>query len=317
MPDILVLQESMHGIPSSECAASLREQRPDLDVVLAESPAAEIAHIGETEIAVGGRFRGELLERADQLKLFACSWAGVDHLDLDRMAERDIAVTNASGVHGPNIAEHVLGWFLMITRRLGEGIRRQERHEWRHFQSIGEFDGSRVCIVGLGAIGTAIVDRLAGFDVETVGVRYSPEKGGPTDEVYGFDEITEALAGVEYLAIAAPLTEETDGLIGTKEFDTLPNNAVVVNIGRGPIIDTDALLHAAQRNQIHAAGLDVTDPEPLPPDHPLWNLGNIYITPHTAGHTPYYWDRVANTLLRNIDQIDETGSYNDLENQVV
>ena len=316
MPTILILQESMHGISSETCLETVRELAPEYDVEHAGTPSEERALISEAEIVVGGRFREELLEQADQLKLFACCWAGVDHLNLDAMADRGITVTNAAGVHGPNISEHVLGWFLMLTRRLDEGIRRQDRNEWRHFQAFGEFEGSRVCIVGLGAIGQAIVDRLAGFNVETMGVRYSPEKGGPTDEVYGFDDLPDALAGVEYVAIAAPLTDATRGLFSRPEFETLPPNAILANVGRGPIVDTDDLVWALRSNRLHAACLDVTDPEPLPADHPLWDLGNAYITPHNAGHTPYYWDRVAEILARNLERVAETGAYNDLENQV-
>ncbi|MCU4742201.1 D-2-hydroxyacid dehydrogenase [Halobacteria archaeon AArc-m2/3/4] len=318
MPDIVVLNGSAHGIPSSECADALRDHLSDDDrtVGLAESPAAEPDLVRDADVIVGGDLRPEVLEAAEELQLFACSSAGVGHLDLEAFEERGIAVTNASGVHGPNIAEHVLGWILLITRRLDEGIRRQNRREWNHFQAFGELQGSRVCVVGLGAIGQAIVDRLEGFGVETVGVRYTPEKGGPTDEVYGFDEMSETLVGVDYLVVACPLTDETRGLIGADELATLPPDAVVVNVGRGPIVDTDALLSALRGNKLHAAALDVTDPEPLPEEHPLWNLENVYITPHNSGHTPHYWERVADILVRNLERVDERGSFDDLENQV-
>ncbi|WP_207589046.1 NAD(P)-dependent oxidoreductase [Halomontanus rarus] len=318
MVNIVVLNGSAHGIPSSECADALRDRLADREhtVTLADSPAAEPDLVRDADVVVGGDLRPEVLEAAEELQLFACSSAGVGHLDLEEFRDRGIAVTNASGVHGPNIAEHVLGWILLITRRLDEGIRRQNRREWNHFQAFGELRGSRVCVVGLGSIGQAIVDRLEGFDVETVGVRYSPEKGGPTDEVYGFEEIEAALVGVDYLVIACPLTETTEGLVGEDELATLPSDAVLVNIGRGPIVDTDALLSALRGNKLHAAALDVTDPEPLPEEHPLWNLSNVYITPHNSGHTPHYWERVADILVRNLEAVDETEEYEGLENQV-
>ncbi|WP_276253557.1 D-2-hydroxyacid dehydrogenase [Halomontanus rarus] len=318
MVNIVVLNGSAHGIPSSECADALRDRLADREhtVTHADSPAAEPDLVRDADVVVGGDLRPEVLEAAEELQLFACSSAGVGHLDLEEFRDRGIAVTNASGVHGPNIAEHVLGWILLITRRLDEGIRRQNRREWNHFQAFGELRGSRVCVVGLGSIGQAVVDRLEGFDVETVGVRYSPEKGGPTDEVYGFDEIEAALVGVDYLVIACPLTETTEGLVGEDELATLPSDAVLINIGRGPIVDTDALLSALRGNKLHAAALDVTDPEPLPEEHPLWNLSNVYITPHNSGHTPHYWERVADILVRNLEAVDETEEYEGLENQV-
>jgi phosphoglycerate dehydrogenase-like enzyme len=316
MGDILVLNGSAHGIPSSACADALRNRLDDYDVHLARTDSEERELIPDAEIVVGGSLGGELLAAAENLELFACSSAGVGHLDLDEFRDRGIAVTNASGVHGPNIAEHVLGWLLMITRRLDEGLARQERREWRHFQAMGELNDSRVCVVGLGAIGQTVVERLSGFDLETVGVRYTPEKGGPTDEVYGFDELESALVGTDYLVVACPLTETTEGLIGPEELSWLPTDAVLVNVGRGPIVDTNALVGALRGNKIHAAALDVTDPEPLPEEHELWNLGNAYITPHNSGHTPHYWERVAEILVRNLDSVAETGEFDDLENQV-
>ena len=317
MVTILVRNKTMHDLPASKGVALLRERFPEHTVKFAASPTTEKDLLPDADIIVGESFPRELLDEAVSLKLYQTVTAGVGYLDLDAFAERDIAVTNAGGVHGSNMAEHVLGWFLMFSRRLHEGIRRQERNEWRHFGSFRELNGSRVGIIGLGPIGQTIVARLEGFDVETVGVRYTPSKGGPTDEVYGFDELHEALVGTNYLALACPLTETTEQLLSYDEFDTLPHDAIVVNVGRGKVIDTDALLHALQQNIIHGAALDVTDPEPLPPTHPLWSLGNCLITPHTAGHTPFYWERIADIIEVNLERIKSTGSYSDLKNQVI
>jgi phosphoglycerate dehydrogenase-like enzyme len=173
-----------------------------------------------------------------------------------------------------------------------------------------------VTVVGLGAIGQAIVERLAGFGVETLGVRYSPEKGGPTDEVLGFEELHDALARTEYLALACPLTEETRGLIDTAAFETVPSEAVLINVARGPVVETDALVAALRSNAIRGAALDVTDPEPLPRDHPLWTFENALITPHSAGHTPQYYDRLADIVATNLERVAESGEYEGLENQV-
>ena len=317
MSDILVLDGAMHGMPISECAEYLREHISDRDVDVASTPAEQRTKIQDAEVVVGEQIDTSLFEHADHLRLFACPWAGVDHVDLDAMEREGIAVTNATGVHGPNIAEHVLGWFLMVTRRLDEGLRRQDRHEWRHFQARGELAGSRVCIVGLGAIGQTLHKRLSGFDVHTVGVRYSPDKGGPTDEIYGFDETTEALVDADYVALACPLSDTTRGLIGRQEFSAMAADVVLANVARGPVVDTDALMWALRGGRIGAACLDVTDPEPLPTDHPLWDFGNVYITPHNSGHTPYYWKRVADILIENLAHVEKTGSWDGLRNQVV
>lgn len=317
MADILLLDGAMHGMPIRECAEYLQERLPERTVAVGSTPAQQRELIADAKVVVGEQIDPDLLEDADALQLFACSWAGVGHVDLDALDAAGVAVTNATGVHGPNVAEHVLGWFLMVTRRLDEGIRRQERREWRHFQSTGELAGSRVCVVGLGAIGETIVERLRGFDVQSVGVRYTPEKGGPTDEIYGFDGITEAVVDADYVALACPLTDATRGLIGREELAAMSHDVVLANAARGPVVDTDDLLWALHEGRIGAACLDVTDPEPLPPDHPLWTFGNVYITPHNAGHTPYYWERVADILIENLERVAETGAWTDLRNQVL
>ncbi|MDS0297362.1 D-2-hydroxyacid dehydrogenase [Halogeometricum sp. S1BR25-6] len=316
MTKVLVLGDPAHGIPPSEYATALRERLPDATVVHPETSAERLEEAADAEVITGTSLPDDLLAAADDLRLFAAQSAGTDHLPVDRLRERGVAVTNASGVHGPNIAEHVLGWLLILARRLDEGIRRQQRREWRHFQAFGELKGSTVTVVGLGAIGQAIVERLDPFGVDTVGARYTPEKGGPTDEVVGFDELESALVRTDYLVLACPLTDATEKLIDSDALDALPNDAAVVNVGRGGVVDTDALVGAIRRNHVRAAALDVTDPEPLPRDHPLWDFENVLLTPHVSGHTPHYFTRLADILAENVERAAETGEWDDLRNQL-
>jgi phosphoglycerate dehydrogenase-like enzyme len=320
MPDdtILVLRQGVHGMPVDDYATAIRERLPEYDVEMATSRREEKERISRAQIATDRAIDDELLDHADSLRLFAGLSAGYDHIPLSRLAEAGVAVTNASGVHGPNIAEQAIGWVLTFSRRLHEGWRRQQNREWRHFQA-GELQGSTVTVVGLGAIGRAVAERLDGFGVDTVGVRYTPSKRGPTDEVVGMEspDFEPALAETDYLILACPLTEATEGLISTEELTTLPTNAVLVNVGRGGVVETEALTTALRGGGgIRGAALDVTDPEPLPEDHELWTLENVLITPHMAGHTPKYYERRADTLARNVRTIAETGQYTDLENQV-
>ncbi|WP_281195318.1 D-2-hydroxyacid dehydrogenase [Halorubrum sp. F4] len=314
--DIAVLDHDAHGIPAADYVSILRERLPDHTVRLVRTDAERRRYLAEAPVVAGVRLTDEDLGVAEDMQLFACNAAGVDHLPLEELAERGIAVTNASGVHGPNIAEHVLGWILTFVRRLDEGRRRQRRREWRRFQSFTELTGSTVTVVGLGAIGETIVERLEGFDVETIGVRHTPSKGGPTDEVLGYDDLPEALVRTDVLVLSCPLTETTAGLVGEDEFEALPNDAVVVNVARGGVVDTEALVSAIRNNGIHGAGLDVTDPEPLPEDHPLWGFENVFLTPHVSGHTPKYWERRADVLVDNVERVAETGEYEDLRNRV-
>ena len=315
MTEIAVLRQKAHGIPAEQYAGAVRERLPEATVTVATTPAEERDAIETATVVSAGPFDPELLDHANEIELFASVYAGYDHLPLDEFAERDIALTTASGVHGPNMAEHVIGAFLAFARRFFEARRRQTERQWRALQS-SELNGSTVAVVGLGAIGTTIVDRLSGFNVDTVGVRYTPEKGGPTDEVYGFDEIHDAVVDAEYVAIACPLTDATEGLFDEQVFRTMRPDAVLVNVARGPVVDTDALTRAIRANHIRAAQLDVTDPEPLPEDHPLWGFDNVFITPHASGHTPEYYERTAEILAENVRRAEETGAFDGLVNQV-
>ncbi|TYT60427.1 D-2-hydroxyacid dehydrogenase [Natrialba swarupiae] len=315
--DVLVLRKGTHGIPIERYADALRDRLPDRTIRLARTPSEEREAIRHAAFVTGMVLEDDLLEVAESLEVFACAYAGTGHLPLDRLEEREVAVTNASGVHGPNIGEHVVGAILWSTRRFHVATRRQRRREWRHYQAH-ELQGSTVTVVGMGAIGRAVCTRLEPFGVETIGVRYSPEKGGPTDEVIGFEEgpFHEALARTDYLVLACPLTETTRGLVDREALVTIDPNATIVNIARGPVIDTDALVDALRSNWIRSASLDVTDPEPLPEDHPLWNFGNVQITPHNAGHTPEYYDRLADIVAENARRFGADGSDGELKNRV-
>ncbi|USZ71773.1 D-2-hydroxyacid dehydrogenase [Natronosalvus halobius] len=317
---ILVLRKGTHGTPISAYANALRERvsNADVEITVASTPAEEREAIRGADIATGMTIDESLLGHAENLELFACAYAGTGHLPLETLEEMGVTVTNASGVHGPNIGEHVLGAILWFTRRFHVASRRQRRREWRHYQA-NELQGSTVTVVGLGAIGRSVCARLEPFGVDVQGVRYTPEKGGPADEIYGFDadDFHEALSRTDYLVLACPLTDETRGLVDAAAFDTLPPNAVVINVARGPVVETDALVSALRRNGIRGASLDVTDPEPLPEDHPLWTLENVQITPHNSGHTPKYYDRLADIVAGNVERVLESGTYEDLENQVL
>ncbi len=311
--DIVVRREGTEGLSMESYAETLRERLPEYAVSLARTPNAERELVARARVVTGITIDEALLERADRLELFACTFAGTDHVPVDALADHGVTVTNAGGIHAPGIAEQAIGNMLVFARRLHEGWRRKRNGEWRHFQSH-EFTDSTVTIVGLGSIGQAIAKRLEGFEVETIGVRYTPEKGGPTDEVVGFDDeaIHEAFARSDYVVLACPLTDLTRGLVGEDELATLPPNAVVVNAARGGIVDTDALVAALQSNTIRGAALDVTDPEPLPGDHPLWDLENCLITPHTGGHTPKHWDRLADIVAHNVRALEDDEEFDNV-----
>jgi phosphoglycerate dehydrogenase-like enzyme len=315
-PDIVVLRQKVHGMAPSAYGAALRDRLPGSEVAVATTPAEERDLIERARVVTGIHFETEWLDRAANLDLFACAYAGTGHLDVDAFADADVAVTNAAGVHGPNISEYVIGALVAHDRQFRQAWEHQERNHWEAYP-VRELQESTAAVVGLGAIGEALVEKLDAFDVETVGVRYTPEKGGPTDEVVGFDDVHVALARADYVILACPLTDTTRGLIDDEALASMRADGLLINVARGPVVDTDALVTALRDAEIRGATLDVTDPEPLPADHPLWSFENVQITPHNAGNTPKYYDRLADILATNLRRIEGAGESDGLVNQVV
>ena len=311
--DVLVLNQGVHGLPPQDYAAAIEARLPDATVTFAPTTDAAVDALGEATVLTGTAPPAALFDHDHALALFACLYAGTDHLDRDRLAAEGVAVTSASGVHGPNVAEHAIGALLMLVREHHEGLRRARRQEWRSYLP-DELYGLTVGVVGLGDIGTAVAERLQPFGVDLVGVRHSPEKGGPVDEVVGYDAVGSVVPRLDALVLCCPLTDQTRGLVDADVLGALPPTAILVNVARGPVVDTDALVTALQRNDVGGAALDVTDPEPLPEDHPLWTFENCLVTPHNAGGTPKYYERRADILAENVERL-EAGT-DEFRNQV-
>ena len=312
-PTVAVLREGTEGLDSRDYAAALRDE--GLDAVHAPTPAAERRLVGEAPVVTGVRVDEGLVDQFDGVRLFAAASSGTGHLPVAAMTDRGVVVTNAAGIHAPGIAEQVCAHLLTFARRLHRAPRRQERREWRHWQA-GELGGSTVTVVGQGAVGTATVERLDAFGVERLAVRHTPEKGGPADEVVGYDAVHDALARTDYLVLACPLTDETRELVDAAALATLPPEAVVVNVARGGVVDQRALAEALGEEAVRGAALDVTDPEPLPPESPLWRLESCLITPHVGGSTPRHWDRLAAIVAENVDHLASGGDPAALRNLV-
>jgi phosphoglycerate dehydrogenase-like enzyme len=216
---------------------------------------------------------------ATKLKWLNSIYAGLDFLPLNLLRERGVVVTNGAGINAITIAEYVVMLMLAHAKGLPQVIRAADRHEWL-LDSPGkrELAGERVLLLGLGAIGQLVKTRLEAFDMEVVPVRRSG-----ADRALRPDEWRERLGEFDWVILAVPATPETDGMIGAAELAAMKPNAVLVNVARGTVVDQDALVGALRDKRIEAALLDVTTPEPLPPDHPLWSLENALITMHLSG----------------------------------
>jgi phosphoglycerate dehydrogenase-like enzyme len=245
-----------------------------------------------------------LLDRAPQLRWLQARGAGVEKLVTPRLVASDLIFTNGSGTHSDNIAEHVLAMMLAFARQLPVLIRQQAERKWAWppRARLFELGGQTLAIVGLGAIGRALAPRAAALGMQVIGVRRSEGGALPPGVVrsVGFARLDETLAAADHVVIALPQTPETEGLFSTARFAAMKKGAHVYNVGRGPLVDQEALFAALQSGQLGGAGLDVTEPEPLPDDSPLWSHPNVIITAHTAGGTPHSFARYKELLVDNI-----------------
>ena len=234
---------------------------------------------------------------ATRLKWLNSIYAGLDFLPLDLLRERGVTVTNGAGINAITIAEYTVMLMLAHAKGYAQVVRAQDRREWLQ-DSPGkrELAGERVLLLGLGAIGRLVKTRLEAFDMQVVPVRRS---GG--NDALRPNEWRARLGEFDWVILAVPATRETDGMIGAEELAAMKAGAVLVNVARGSVIDQSALVDALREKRIEAALLDVTTPEPLPEDHPLWTLENATVTMHLSGRAQTrMFERSANRFIENL-----------------
>lgn len=219
------------------------------------------------------------IRSATKLKWLNSIYAGVDAMPLDLLRERGVVLTNGVGINAITIAEYVVMGMLTVAKGYREVVRAQERHEWL-MDSPGkvELHGSRALVLGYGAIGQRVERMLQAFDVDVAKVRRSGGAGA-----LGPDEWRSQLGTFDWVILAVPATAETEGMIGAAELAAMKPTATLINVARGTLVDQEALVVALSAGRPGQAFLDVTSPEPLPADHPLWSLPNAHVTMHLSG----------------------------------
>ncbi len=238
---------------------------------------------------------------APNLRWVQAIGAGIDHLH-DCGLPDAVVVTNAAGVAALPIAEFVIARLLAVWKRLGDLDALQREHTWK--PTFGRvFDGSTVGVVGLGAIGGAVA-RLAGaLGANTLGIRrsYQPGDTSPlTDELFGTDDLHEVLARCDAVVLSAPATPDTENLFDAATFEAMKPGSVFCNVARGSLVDEAALVASLEQGHLAAAILDVTRAEPLPPDDPLWDAPNIFISPHSSTSQDRYQETLFELFADNL-----------------
>jgi glyoxylate reductase len=247
---------------------------------------------------------GAMLDRLPGLRVISNYGVGVDHIDLDAARQRGIAVSNTPGVLEGATADLGFALLLAAARRVVEGDRYAKSPEFTTYDPgymLGrEVHGATLGIVGLGRIGRQVARRARGFDMRVLYHNRRPRPDAERELGASFATLEQLLAESDFALLSVPLTDQTRGLIGARELARMKPSATLINIARGPVLDTAALLEALQAGRIGSAALDVTDPEPLPRDHPLLTLPNVVITPHLGSATVQTRRRMAELSVANL-----------------
>ncbi len=244
------------------------------------------------------------IEAAPKLRWIQMLSTGVNGVPFDLLRERGIVLTNA-GAYGPNMADHTLAFMLMLSRQIPQILHRQAREGWLRkdmpVPDPGELDGQTLLIIGLGGIGLETAKRAAAFGMHIVATRRHLERPVPdfVDELHPVEALDDLLPRADWVNVSVPYTADTVDLIGDREFGLMRSGVHILCLSRGGIINTDALLRGLDSGKVAGAGLDVTDPGPLPDDHPLWKYPNVITTPHASGHSEAAHRRLGELVVDN------------------
>ena len=294
------------GPMAAATKAELQQLAPNVRIITGLTPAAALARAEEAH-GIDARYATpEFLARAKNLAWVQAMTAGVDrYITIDRLVKNDkIVLTNFRGVHGPTIADHAMAMLLTLTRDLqayaDQGPHRGTGRGTPNLRPT-TLDGKTLLVVGVGGIGSEIGKRGDGFGMRVIGIRRSDSPSPEYfDRVGKPEELLAMLPEADVVAVAVPLTLETEGLFNDEAFAAMKPGSIVINIARGKVVETDALVRAIESEKLAGACLDVTDPEPLPDDHPLRQFANVIITPHVAGNSEFTRQRGAALLAENI-----------------
>lgn len=258
--------------------------------------------IADAEVILGN-IPPRLLLFAKSLKWLQLNNAGTEGY-CDGALPEGVVLTNATGAYGLAISEHMVGMLFELQKKLNLYNRNQREHIWRSEGHVKVIQGSRVLVVGMGDIGTAFAQKMKGLGCRTVGIRKrEARKPEGVDDLFTLERLEQQLPKADIVALSLPGNQDTYHLLNEERIAMLKPGAVVMNVGRGITIDTEALTRALQEKRIAGAALDVTDPEPLPADHPLWDMENVILTPHVSGgfSLPETLEQILNICIENLE----------------
>ena len=232
-----------------------------------------------------GSIKRKWIKAAEKLEWLQIIYAGADLFTVPGLLKPETILTNAAGAYNTEVAEHMLAMTFSLVRHFNYYMRNQVNHVWKQLDSVKSVKGSKILILGLGQIGGDYASKVKALGAYVIGVKRTVQsKPDYVDEIYTIDELDDVIGSADIVAMVLPGVKSTENIMNNDRINKMKRGAYLINVGRGNAIDHVALKAALKSGKIAGAGLDVTDPEPLPADDELWNLDNVIITPHIAGH---------------------------------
>ena len=278
-----------------------RERFPQFDFRDAREPAALDQNLGTATITYGVPPVKRLAEAAALCWIQLIS-AGVPQDLCPPARERSILVTNLAGLYGISIAEHALMMMLVLSRNLHVALRNQRERKWDRTvaHTMADLHGKTLAIVGLGNIGQSIARLARAHGMRVIGCRRTDRSAPIVDRIYALDRLNEMLAEADIVAVAAPLTARTEGMLGPDQFAAMKRGVIYINVSRGSVAQEAALLEGLRSGHVAAAGLDVYAAEPLPAEHPFWEMPQVIVSPHYSGEVVNQSSLPAERFMRNL-----------------
>jgi len=288
MTNILILLAMPENV-RKQYHDGIKARFPDVTVNVVDNHAKVDPYIGEADVLItfGPMMSDQVLAKAAKLKWIQALGTGVDGITDQASLRREVIVTNLHGIHGPPVSEAAFMSMLALSRQLPRTVRNQDKHHWERFPARLLHDKT-VGIFGIGVIAEELAPKCKAFGMKVVGISSTQRPVPGFDRVYDRSQLTEAVRELDYLVLLTPLTPQTRNSVDAKVLAAMKPGAYLVNLARGGVVDEAALMAALKNKQLAGAALDVFATEPLPMDHPLWDMESVIITTHQGGFCDVY-----------------------------
>lgn len=279
----------------------IRQKGHEIVFLQYEKDALPCAYEWVEGVICNGLFSFHPIEKFKNLKYIQLTSAGFDRVPMDYVNLYDIQIHNAKGVYSIPIAEFILSGVLQLYKQQEYFRNNQKQHVWEKHRGLRELNGKTVVIIGSGSIGTECAKRFTAFDCHVIGVGRNSRQAEHYEYIATIEDLDkELLSKADIVVLTVPLTDDTRHLMNRERFSKIKEDAILVNVARGQIVDTDALIEVLQDQKLGGAVLDVFETEPLEPESPLWDMENVVVTPHNSFVGENNQERLAQIILYNL-----------------